>query len=297
MTIAFGDSERHILALFKPGERFTHQQSEYCVRISGKPVVAHGEPKTDIYVRAVSSAGEKEFKISFKRENANFLENKISSERASQLFGADWARIIHTATSSIKDAFAEKPLIYKSNYGKTEAGAITLGWKFELLNVKSGHLSGEMPLSHNQLVDVYAGTNLAEEKKDAAVNDIIIHNSGVANYILFESVVPSNIQEAADLLIPISEYADANPHIYFACKALNFRSFRQKYDGNRPLAVYVDWGVCDGRLSSRLIYGDPLQHGGDWACARLLNALRSIGAATTDDLNSSNVADIRLIAF
>ena len=81
---------------------------------------------------------------------------------------------------------APMQLIYKSAFQRTDAGAITLGWKFELLNVPSGDLSGDMHLSYNQVVDVYAGTNLSADKRDASVNGRPIANSGVANYILFE---------------------------------------------------------------------------------------------------------------
>lgn len=119
-----------------------------------------------------------------KKQNADFLENKTNSERAEQLFGADWENIISNATLALQDEFLSRILIYKEKLGRTDKGAITLGWKFELLNVESGQLSGNMRLSREQMIDVYAGTNLKGDKRDAFVNGKQIPFSGVANYIL-----------------------------------------------------------------------------------------------------------------
>lgn len=48
-------------------------------------------------------------------------------------------------------------------------------------------------------------------------------------------------------MIPIDEYIKAHSDIYFACKTLNYRTFKQKYDGDRPLSVQVDWEVKEGK--------------------------------------------------
>ena len=240
-------------------------------------------------------AGNKEFKISFKQENADFLENKTNKERAEQLLGSDWKNIISNATQRLKKEFESRPLIYKTSSGKTEAGAITLGWKFELLNVSSGQLSGDMMLSHDQVVDVYAGTNLKGDKKDASVNGKVISNCGIANYILFEEQVPSTIQEAANLLVPIEKYANDNSNVYFACKALNYRTFHKKYDGNRPLAVYVNWSVENNKLSSALIFDTPLMQGGDYAFERLSASLKELGIKDTNDIDDNIVNNPKII--
>lgn len=68
----------------------------------------------------------------------------------------------------------------------------------------------------------------------------------------------STTQEVIDSLITIEDYVDANPTVYFACKALNYRTYHKKYDGNRPLSVYVDWNVRDGKLDPVLVYDNPL---------------------------------------
>ena len=292
MAKTFGDAERHILSLFNVGDTFTYNDVSYIVTKSGKPTCGKGEPKTDIYIAAEDTHHNiAEFKISFKKQNADFLENKTNAERAEQLFGENWETIISRATTTLQDDFLSRMLIYKEKLGKTDKGAITLGWKFELLNVESGQLSGNMHLSREQIIDVYAGTNLKGDKRDATVNGTSIPFSGVANYILFENTPIGNTQDAIDSLIPIEDYVALHPNVYFACKALNYRTFRQKYDGNRPLAVYVDWFVNNGKLDYKIQFDTPLEQGGDYAYKRLKAAMDVLGVKTTDDLNGENVED------
>ena len=104
-------------------------------------------------------------------------------------------------------------LIYKNKFKRTEKGAITLGWKFELLNKKSGDLSGKLLLTEEQVIDVYAGSNLSGEKRNAMVNGKVIENSGIANYILMNENVNS-AQDVIDNMMPIKEYVKKYPDIY-----------------------------------------------------------------------------------
>ena len=130
----FGDAERSILAFMAEGTEFMFQEKNYKIILSGKPTCHKGEPKTDIYILAESSSDKVEIKISYKKENADFIENKMSADRAVQLFGEDWVNIIEQSTMAMSDRFEERMLIYKNKFKRTEKGAITLGWKFELLN-------------------------------------------------------------------------------------------------------------------------------------------------------------------
>lgn len=90
----FGDAERRILAFMAEGTEFVFQEKNYKIILSGKPTCHKGEPKTDIYILAESSSDKVEIKISYKKENADFIENKMSADRAEQLFGEDWVNII-----------------------------------------------------------------------------------------------------------------------------------------------------------------------------------------------------------
>ena len=283
----FGDAERRILSYFVKGTELSFKGEKWKVKESGKPTCLQGEPKTDIYVLLENQNKEEEIKISYKKENADFLENKTNAVRAEQLFGSDWEKIIEKSTTDISDRFKERVLIYKEKMQRTEKGAITLGWKFELLNKQGGDLSGKMALSRQQVYDVYAGTNISDDKKNASVNGRVIENSGVADYILVTDSVKS-AQEIIDQMMTIDEYISKHPDIFFACKALNYRTFAEKYDGNRPLAVQVDWSIEDGKLTPNLIFDKPLQLNGDEMAGRLLRCLSYLSIKTTNDINKGN---------
>lgn len=285
----FGAAERRIAGLLQKGQTFSLGGHEYKIVISGKPTCREGEPKTDIFVGAVSrSGGLCELKISFKKKNADFLENKTTAERAERLFGNNWERLVTGSTLSIRESFFRRPLIYKESFGRTEKGSITLGWKFEILNKPGGDLSGPIDLSRQQVIDVYAGTSLPEDKRNASVCGQIIEDSGVANCILFNGDFAS-VQEIIDELIPIVEYVEEYPEVYFACKALNYRTFKGKYDGNRPLAVFVHWRVQDERLVPELVFNRPLLVRGDEVADNLRRCLSTLDIEDTDGITPENV--------
>ena len=293
----FGEAERTIAYLLRRGNAFVFQGANFTIINSGKPTCVRGEPKTDIYVAAESEDGTLiEIKITYKKENADFIENKTNAVRAKALFGDDWENIIMQATESIRDVFENKKLIYKSAAARTERGAITLGWKYELLNKTGGGLSGLVELTREQIIDVYAGTHISKDKRDARVNGEIIENCGIANCILMNDGVATT-QEIIDNLYTIDDYVDMYPTVYFACKALNYRTFRNKYDGNRPLSVYVDWYVENGQLCHNLVFDSPLSMGGDEVADNLIAALNELGIDTTDDITADIVSDPSIINF
>ena len=283
----FGEFERRMLSYFTKGTEFFYNGRTMKVLESDKPTCSQGEPKTDIYVLASDGHNQEEIKISYKKENADFLENKTNAERAEQLFGPNWRVVIENSTTNIREQFEQRTRIYKEAFRRTEKGAITLGWKFELLNKPAGDLSGKMDLSEQQVYDVYAGTNLSRDKKDAMVNGRIIRNSGIADYILMSDDVRS-AQDAIDQMDSIWDYIDKHPNIYFACKALNYRTFRSKYDGNRPLAVQVDWRIKNDKLCSELVFDSPLEMNGTEMAQRLLRCLNYLDIETTDDIDDDN---------
>lgn len=290
----FGEAERRILALMKVGAEFVFQGQKYSIVLSGKPTCQKGEPKTDIYILAKSTFDQVEIKISYKKENADFIENKMSAERAEQLLGSDWAKIIEQSTIAIRDRFEKRMLIYKNKFKRTEKGAITLGWKFELLNKNNGDLSGKMLLTEEQVIDVYAGSNLSDDKRNSMVAGKVIEDSGVANYILMDEDVHS-AQDVIDKMIPITDYVKRHPDIYFACKALNYRTFANKWDGDRPLSVQVFWNAEEKRLVPKLVYDKPLAIKGNEVAGRLQQYMRMLNIRTTDDIDSNNAGTDRII--
>lgn len=286
MPRTFSKDENSIRKLFPIGTVFSYDNTAYEVIEVGKPFSEKGEPKTDIYICAVSKNYKKrEFKISFKKSNADFLENKISAERAQQLFGDNWSEIIKQSIDKLKPSFQSKKLIYKEKEGHTEKGSITLGWKFELVNKISGALSDEILLVEDQVIDVYAGTNLENEKKNAKVNEKMINDSGIANFILIGETDFKNAQEVIDKLISVKDYVKQHPKVYFACKALNYRTLKNKWDGDRPLAVYVEWGISNKKLSHNLVFDKPLEKKGNEVAKKLKTVLETLNITTIDNID------------
>ncbi|BFU60320.1 MULTISPECIES: hypothetical protein [Rodentibacter] len=285
--VHFGEAERIIKRYFSLGQDVSFLGQPFVVEKVGKPTCNKGEPKTDIYLLLRNETQSQEIKISYKKDNADFLENKIKDERAEQIFGCDWQKIIEQSTQQIKTNFLTRPLIFKEGFSRTEKGAITLGWKFELMNKISGELSGRILLNKSQLVDVYAGTHLPMDKQHATVNNEVISYSGVANYILIGQSFLS-AQDVLDNIIAIPDYVEKYPDIYFACKALNYRTFKQKFDGNRPLAVQINWQVIENKLIPEFIFNLPLKWNGNDVAEQLKMCLEKLNINTTDDINEQN---------
>ncbi len=292
---SFGQAERDVQSYFEIGQVVRFNGQSWCVQTVGKPTCGNGEPKTDIYILLKSESSEeiREIKISYKKSNADFVENKIKADRAEIIFGNNWVEIIQSSTTNIRRKFLDKNLIFKKSKGRTDNGSITLGWKFELVNKLNGELSDKVDLTTEQLLDIYVGNNLDEEKKNASVNGVIIPNSGVANYILIGDEF-SSTEEILDKIVSLDEYVRNNPNIYFACKALNYRSFEDKFDGDRPLAVQVKWEVVNGKLTHELIFDKPFQCNGNKVAKQLKQCLINLGVQNTDDLNDKNTQDCNI---
>ncbi|WP_308027927.1 hypothetical protein [Neisseria bergeri] len=292
---SFGQAERDVQSYFEIGQVVRFNSQSWCVQNVGKPTCRNGEPKTDIYILLKSESSEeiREIKISYKKSNADFVENKIKADRAKIIFGNDWAKIIQSSTTNIRRRFLDKNLIFKNRKGRTVNGSITLGWKFELVNRLNGQLSSHVNLTTDQLLDIYSGNNLDEKKKNANVNGVNIPNSGVANYILIGNDF-SSTEEILDKIVSLDEHVRDNPKIYFACKALNYRSFEDKFDGDRPLAVQVKWEVVNGKLTHELIFDKPFQCNGNKVAKQLKQCLINLGVQNTDNLNDKNTQDCNI---
>ncbi|MGE6630633.1 hypothetical protein [Bacillus sp. NPDC077027] len=294
----FIESEKYLLSLFSPNNEFEYEGVKYKIIESGKPQTSKGEPKTDIYVSSISldNKSNLEFKISFKQDNADFLENKMNEERAEQIFGSDWKSIIESFTSSIKHKFSDRCYIFRNSEKRTSAGSITLGWRFELVNKSSGDLSGLANLTMDQVLEVYTGKKLNEQKKNAKVNGIVIKDSGVANCIISCDVAyVHSTQDAVDKIISMEEFAKNNRNVFFVCKALNYRSFEDKIEGNRHLSVFINWSIENNKLSPELVFSNPLLTKGKQVKEQLKKSMGLLEIKNTDDINENNVVSLEFV--
>lgn len=292
--VDFIEAEEVVRRFFSKGTTFNYEGEEYTVIDSGKPLPqkGKGEPKTDIYVCAQSGDTTREFKISYKKKNADFLENKMKSDRAEQIFGENWKEIIEENTKRISDRFEEAPVLFLDQRKKTEPGSMTLGWRFELFNKPQGELSGKMEnMTMDQVYEVYAGEKLEDRKRDAKVNGKVIPNSGTADYILVTDEVES-AQDIINRMQTIGEYINDNPDIYFGCKALNYRSKKKKMEGNRALSVQVDWHVEDEKLNIDIEYEKPLMRDGKQMKAAVETCLKILQKKDATEFDYTELGDI-----
>lgn len=98
--------------------------------------------------------------------------------------------------------------------------------------------------------------------------------------------LPNIANKCMDAIQDIREYA-RNVDIYFACKALNYRAVTNKWDGDRPLSVYVDWNIVDGKLTPTIVYSNPLGKRGNEVGDKLLACLNTLR------INSANFNNLK----
>lgn len=282
-----GETERHILRLFKRANIISFRGVNYQIKVVGKPKPNKGECKTDIYIQALNSENKEleEFKISVKQSDADFLENKVSLERAEEIFGKQASSIIQSSIETIQNDFLDDFLVYFKKGNRTESKCLRIGWKFEFINKHGGKRSGEIQLSDSQKKDIYSGVNLNKDKKNSKVNGVMIPNSGVANFMLEVDSIHNNLYYYLDRLADVDRFAVAQK-VYFACKAINYRAIKNKWDGNRPLSVYIDWNLVGNKVFARVIMDEPLVKKANEIglnIRRILNQLK-ISNSNFDDL-------------
>ena len=96
----------------------------------------------------------------------------------------------------------------------------------------------------------------------------------------------------------IEKFVDAEkPTIYFACKALNYRAEKDKWDGDRPLSVYVDWYIKDAKLVGELRFDEPLHHKGNEIGNKVQNLLAELGINADSFLRLRDVIDPSIPVF
>ena len=113
----------------------------------------------------------------------------------------------------------------------------------------------------------------------------MIDDSGIANFILIGETGFNSAQEVIDKLISVKDYVKLHPKVYFACKALNYRFLKDKWDGDRPLAVYVEWSASGKKLSHSLVFDEPLEKKGNEVAEKLKAALETLHITTIDNID------------
>ncbi|WLR60172.1 DNA cytosine methyltransferase [Guptibacillus hwajinpoensis] len=260
--------ENRIIAVFKEKDKFEWNKKIYDLKIVGKPRPQSigGECKTDVYIRGSNDFDIIEFKISVKTKKTNeFQENKINQERAENIFGTNYNEKIIKLAKSLHNKFMKTPLIFaKKPKGNATENSITLGWKPEI-STKERNLSIRLDFSEKEIREkIYKGINIEERKKHSIVNGQIIKNSGIAEYIIFSELEDINCIEDVLSNMELIDNMDIKP-IYLIFTANNYRSEKEvdpkepesnSTDGKRPICVWVDWKVLNGKLNRTINYSD-----------------------------------------
>jgi hypothetical protein len=92
----------------------------------------------------------------------------------------------------------------------------------------------------------------------------------------------------------IEDYA-SKQDIYFACKALNYRARPNKWDGNRPLSVYIDWKLEEGKLKAEFIMDRPLEKKGDEIGLNIQRILKELKIVSTNFNDLKDYLDTSII--
>ena len=79
--------EARLIKLFKEANFVLYNNKIYKIILADKPIYHKGEGKTDIYLLLKDDFEEIILKISTKKSNADFLENKLNASRAKEIFG------------------------------------------------------------------------------------------------------------------------------------------------------------------------------------------------------------------
>lgn len=270
MRKAYRDLEDHIVDLFNNTDNVVHWNNKTYNRIVAckpYPQKGGGECKTDVYVllNNIDEGTVAEIKISVKKDDAEFLANKLTAPVAEDLLGSGWEKILIESIDLIKEKFTSKKndlAFLKPSSGKIEAN-FTLGWKLEVTN-KKRTLSSPLKLTNKDIVRIiFKGENQPLEKKDAVIfTNTIQKNSGIAEYLINGNTDKySNAQDIINDLINLDTYNAGD--IYLVFTANNFRYKANKADGARTLAIAVKWSIKNDRLSPEIIFDKPLIYQGE----------------------------------
>ena len=261
--MADGGAEIKIRDKLKKIKTFRLNSSEYEIIQLSKPTVSGGggETKTDIYIKAKNKLNnkEEEIKISYKKPSFSFVENKIKSNRAKTIYGNNWSKIIQEQINEIRDNFLAKPLVYFEKNGRIEKGSITLGWRYEMEH--SGSRSLGAKIKQDIAAQVWENKGAQAQYKDGIVDGEKIPLSGMPNFCL--TIDPENINTSDDIfgnLVSMKELILTHGNITAAFLAQNYRSHKQKQEGNRRhLGVWVKWKILNNKLACEYVFDKPLE--------------------------------------
>ena len=277
--MADAGAEKHVREIIDNGE-FTFENEHYQVIQNSKP---SSEKKTDFYVlaRKIKDNTEREFKISYKKPDFSFVENKVKPHRIPYIYGENWSEILKAQIKPTQHRFNALKNIVDCKKEK-----IMLGWRYEIEQLdapKTGGRNLSTIIQQNISSQVLWGDGCADKMRDALVDGKKITNSGIPDFILIkdpESI--KTIQDVFDDLHDIRKYAKKHWKMRAGFIAQNNRWERQtktwKTEGfSRSFPVWVKWDVVKQKLRGRRVYDKPLEKCAGDIIENLYNCLEEMG--------------------
>jgi hypothetical protein len=299
LTKDFIQSEDKLREMIDNSQDFEYEGKKYLVSKCCKPMLQGigGEVKTDVFILAecILNKEVKEFKISYKKPNWAFMENKLKKEKAEQIYGPKWSSIIRSQIIEIREKgyFEDAKLFYAfKRKRRIYPGSFTVGWRNEIEKDSSRKLHAIV--KQDILEQVYASKGQHEKYRNAIVDGDVYENSGVPNYYL--EIDASAIKSTNDIfnnIISISEAMKSHsPSASFL--AQNYDPINDKQHGgtNRDLGVYVRWYAEGSMLHHEIVYDRPLEINSNDATNTLKEALSTLDVLTGDNFNIDRVARI-----
>lgn len=244
--------ERKVSAAFVPNDRIRYQNTNYTVKLSGKPDADKGgEGKTDAYILLVDeeTAALREIKISIKDSNADMIENKIGKDRMNQIFPKERQAEISSQAIEVLQARIDSGEYMLNNGVPDENGqrVLTVGFLADLVEQGTAGANGvDFEATVDEVIEAWSGANLKLGQRHSSINGEKVENSGVANAILKNkdsSFLGKDRMTAQkyilDNCISIEDYAEdpANRVLRFKLRASNFG--KGSRDHRRPMLLRV----------------------------------------------------------
>lgn len=276
--MADAGAEKHVREIIDSG-KFTFQNKEYAVIQNAKP--SH-ETKTDFYILAknLGNQKEREFKISYKKPDFSFVENKVKAYRIPYIFGKKWSEILQNQTKPIQNKFNSETII---DFVKK---TIKLGWRYEIEQLDAPGIGGRnlsTIIQQNVSSQVLWGDGCDPKMRDAFVTQKKIPNSGIPEFILIKDPNKiKTIQDVFDDLQDIKEYAKKHWEMRAGFIAQNNRwqpeSNSWKTEGfSRSFAVWIKWNVVNGNLKGKPVFDKPFEKSADDVINNLKKCFEQIG--------------------
>ncbi len=285
---SYSGLEQHVINAFNDCENLVWKGRSYNEVRAFKPTTSSGECRTDTYVSLMIAGVEVDaIKISIKKDDAEFMANKLTAQDAESLLGSEWSPILRNSINLIRNELLNKEVFYPKPKSDPTDIYFTLGWKLEIAN-KPRTLSAPLALSKKETADkIFRGTGQPDYRKHALINGHTVLNSGIADYLLEgnrDSFIDA--QSIINSLQDLSNYIPSD--IYLIFTANNYRIKANKADGPRTLAVCISWEVEGNKIRPRIIFDQPLVYKGETHMMPILkHSLEAVNAPINLPMNNS----------